>query len=207
MLERLGLDGSTDAVVLAAALLAGVLAVALLLRAAARTGAHAADALGRLGRRAATLLERTTARGAVAALVGTAAASAAAVTSAPAALAAPAPGADERPALLPTAVGPGSARTPAPEVHVVRRGESLWSIARDHLGPQATDAQVARAWPRWWAANRRVVGPDPSLIVPGQHLRVPGRRSAGTPTQQHAAPAPTTGTPVPTALSLDPDRR
>jgi nucleoid-associated protein YgaU len=90
-------------------------------------------------------------------------------------------------------------------VHVVRRGESLWSIAREHLGPHARDAQVARAWPRWYAANRGVIGPDPSLIVPGQHLQVPGRRSAGTPTQPHDAPAP--GTPVPLAQSLDPDRR
>src|SRR5690625_1665235 len=32
-------------------------------------------------------------------------------------------------------------------VHVVRSGETLWSIAAAHLGPNATDAQIAAAWP------------------------------------------------------------
>jgi nucleoid-associated protein YgaU len=91
--------------------------------------------------------------------------------------------------------------------YVVRSGDTLWDIARRHLPDYASAAQVARAWPLWFAANRDVIGPDPSHIVPGQHLRVPGRRSAGMPTQPHAAPAPTTGTTVPPALSLDPDRR
>jgi hypothetical protein len=59
-------------------------------------------------------------------------------------------------------------------VVVVRPGDSLWSIAADRLGPRATDAQVAVAWPRWYAANADVIGPDPGLIRPGQHLRVPG---------------------------------
>jgi nucleoid-associated protein YgaU len=102
----------------------------------------------------------------------------------------------------PDAPGHGQAR-----VYVVRRGDTLWDIARRHLPPGAGPARVARAWPRWFAANRGVVGDDPSLILPGQRLLIPGRRSAGTPTQPHAAPAPTSGTPVPSALSLDPDRR
>ncbi|MBM6404393.1 LysM peptidoglycan-binding domain-containing protein [Phycicoccus sp. CSK15P-2] len=56
---------------------------------------------------------------------------------------------------------------------VVRRGDSLWAIAARHLGEGATDAEVAEAWPRWHAANRAVVGPDPDLLRPGQVLRVP----------------------------------
>jgi len=55
----------------------------------------------------------------------------------------------------------------------VRRGETLWSIAARHLGPEATDAQVAAEWPRWYAANRRVIGDDPALIHPGQQLVAP----------------------------------
>ncbi len=56
---------------------------------------------------------------------------------------------------------------------VVRRGDTLWSIAARHLGEGATDAEVAAAWPRWYAANRAVVGPDPDLLRPGQVLHAP----------------------------------
>jgi nucleoid-associated protein YgaU len=52
-------------------------------------------------------------------------------------------------------------------------GDCLWSIARDHLGPRAGDDAVAAAWPRWYAANRHVIGPDPDLLQPGQQLVAP----------------------------------
>jgi nucleoid-associated protein YgaU len=35
---------------------------------------------------------------------------------------------------------------------------------------------VAASWPRWYAANRRVIGADPDLILPGQILRPPADR-------------------------------
>jgi nucleoid-associated protein YgaU len=57
--------------------------------------------------------------------------------------------------------------------HLVRSGESLWSITRNYLGQDASNAQVARAWPSLWAANRAVVGADPSLVFPGQRLTIP----------------------------------
>ncbi|WP_076258299.1 LysM peptidoglycan-binding domain-containing protein [Intrasporangium flavum] len=71
----------------------------------------------------------------------------------------------------------------------VRRGDSLWSIARAHLGPGASDADVARAWPRWYSANREVIGGDPDLLVPGQQLvpPAPDAPAAGTSTQ-HLVP-------------------
>lgn len=56
---------------------------------------------------------------------------------------------------------------------IVRRGDTLWDIAARHLGEGATDAQIARVWPRWWAANREVIGPDPDLILPGTRLVPP----------------------------------
>lgn len=62
---------------------------------------------------------------------------------------------------------------PAAEQVVVRRGDCLWDIVRRHLGPDATGPDVARAWPRWYAANREVIGPDPDLLLPGQVLVVP----------------------------------
>ncbi|MFC7491640.1 MULTISPECIES: LysM peptidoglycan-binding domain-containing protein [unclassified Knoellia] len=56
---------------------------------------------------------------------------------------------------------------------VVHRGDTLWSIAARHLGPQASDAEIAAAWPRWFAQNRGLIGDDPDLILPGQILRAP----------------------------------
>ena len=55
----------------------------------------------------------------------------------------------------------------------VRPGDSLWLIAAHRLGPDASDADVAADWPRWYAANRAVIGDDPSLIEPGQVLQAP----------------------------------
>ena len=55
----------------------------------------------------------------------------------------------------------------------VRAGDTLWSIAVRHLGPDARSDEVARAWPVWWRANRAVIGEDPDLILPGQVLHVP----------------------------------
>ena len=59
------------------------------------------------------------------------------------------------------------------ETVVVRPGDSLWRIARRSLGPSASDQQVARAWPAWWAANRSVLGDDPGLLHPGDRLTAP----------------------------------
>ena len=63
---------------------------------------------------------------------------------------------------------------PEPDaVVVVGPGDSLWSIAAAALGPAAGPADVAAAWPRWWRANRDVIGSDPTLIRPGQQLVAP----------------------------------
>lgn len=56
---------------------------------------------------------------------------------------------------------------------VVRRGDCLWDLVARHLGGDATDAEVANAWPRWYAANRAVIGSDPDVLRPGQVLRIP----------------------------------
>ena len=66
--------------------------------------------------------------------------------------------------------------TTAPRGHYrVAPGDSLWSIAARHLPPGADAAAIDRAWPRWWRANRDVIGADPGLIHPGQVLRRPVR--------------------------------
>jgi len=61
----------------------------------------------------------------------------------------------------------------------VARGDSLWRIAARHLGPDATAAQVAREWPRWYAANRAVIGASPHLIQVGQELTAPSAPTEG----------------------------
>jgi len=60
---------------------------------------------------------------------------------------------------------------------VVRRGDSLWGIAARQLGADARPAAIAAQWPRWYAANRHVIGADPDVIHPGQRLRPPGHGS------------------------------
>jgi resuscitation-promoting factor RpfA len=64
------------------------------------------------------------------------------------------------------------------DVVVVRPGDTLWTLAATRLGDgdpahERDVRAVAAAWPRWWHANRAVVGPDPDLIRPGQVLHPP----------------------------------
>ncbi|MGI8537638.1 MAG: LysM peptidoglycan-binding domain-containing protein [Mycobacteriales bacterium] len=60
---------------------------------------------------------------------------------------------------------------------LVRPGDCLWDIASRQLlaagTPAPSDAAIAQAWPRWWAANRHVVGDDPDLLRPGMRLSPP----------------------------------
>lgn len=71
------------------------------------------------------------------------------------------------------APGHGPARAKPRGSVVVRPGDSLWSIARDDLPPGAADADVVERWHAIYADNRLLIGPDPDLIEPGQHLRLP----------------------------------
>jgi resuscitation-promoting factor RpfA len=68
---------------------------------------------------------------------------------------------------------PATPSAAASDAHVVTAGDTLWSITAGHLPDGATAADIAGAWPRWYEANRDVVGSDPDLIRPGQHLRAP----------------------------------
>lgn len=81
--------------------------------------------------------------------------------------------------LLATSPRPGWCAGAEDGEAVVRRGDSLWTIAAEHLGPEATAAEVAHEWPRWYAANRHLIGDDPGLILPGQVLVAPDERIPG----------------------------
>lgn len=118
--------------------------------------------------------------------LGLAGPAAAATATAPVA----APRADAAPAQLPPMDWPGL--LPAPDVErgatarqtsragdrvvVVRPGDSLWELAARTADRPVTDAGRAAQWPRWWSANRAVVGDDPDRLVPGQRLVAPPPR-------------------------------
>ena len=86
---------------------------------------------------------------------------------------APTVGSVDRPAGPGAPGAPGA--PPAPTAVVVRPGDTLWTLAAARLGDvdRPDPRVVAAAWPRWWHANRAVVGPDPDLIRPGQVLHPP----------------------------------
>ncbi len=74
-----------------------------------------------------------------------------------------------------SAAPPAPAPAPAAPAHsvVVRRGDTLWALARRDLAPGADTAAVAGRWHAIYALNRAVVGADPDVIHPGQQLRLP----------------------------------
>jgi hypothetical protein len=72
---------------------------------------------------------------------------------------------------------------------VVRRGDTLWSLAERHLGPAATAVRVNQEWPRWFAANRSVLTHGPDHLVAGMRLTPPPLLAA-TGTQPARAATP-----------------
>jgi nucleoid-associated protein YgaU len=74
---------------------------------------------------------------------------------------------------LPPSTRPAPRHAAALREVVVRPGDTLWSIAAAYLGPGASREQIAASWPRWYAANRHLIGADPGVIQPGERLRPP----------------------------------
>ncbi|WP_041835063.1 LysM peptidoglycan-binding domain-containing protein [Acidothermus cellulolyticus] len=67
---------------------------------------------------------------------------------------------------------------PSGDIHVVVPGDTLWDIAGKHLaardgGHPPSAAAIAKEWPRWYAANRVIIGGDPNLLFPGERLQPP----------------------------------
>lgn len=83
------------------------------------------------------------------------------------------PGSSSAPTAQPgTPATTGPAGQPAKTV-TVAPGDSLWVIAGRWISPPDDPAATGAAWPKWYAANRAVIGADPDLIRPGQVLRAP----------------------------------
>jgi hypothetical protein len=63
------------------------------------------------------------------------------------------------------------ATQPADRFHVVQRGESLWSIAKDLLGEDASVARIAREVNRLWDLNSARIGTGaPDLVMAGTRI-------------------------------------
>jgi hypothetical protein len=59
----------------------------------------------------------------------------------------------------------------ADRFHVVQRGESLWSIAKDLLGDDASVARIAREVNRLWELNSARIGTgEPDLLITGTRI-------------------------------------
>ncbi len=192
-----------DGIVAAAAALDVAVLLAVALRAALGAVLRCAAGLRRLGSAATSRGRALGLRGLLAALAGTAATAAGTVGSAAAAAGSPSPAASPVGHAVTASATPRPAAVPA--TYVVRPGDSLWAIAARHLGPGASDAAIAAEWPRWYRANRAVIGSNPSLLLVGTRLAVPHGRRTGTSASPHSTLAPSG--PDRTALSLDPDRR
>lgn len=99
----------------------------------------------------------------------------------PTASASPTPAGSAPPVATPHAQQrPTDRRADATRVRV-RLGDSLWSIAAEHLpAGHRAPADVAAAWPRWYSANRHVIGADPDHLEIGEHLVPPPPRHPPT---------------------------
>ena len=92
----------------------------------------------------------------------------------PAAVTQPSAAAPAPPATVPVSQPSEAADGPiSGSMYIVRAGDSLWSIARRLLGPEASAGRVAREVNRLWELNRRRIGTgNPSLIRVGTVLEL-----------------------------------
>jgi hypothetical protein len=99
--------------------------------------------------------------------------SSAVVTTAPTSTA-PVPTSSLAPVTAPSPTIPAGERAkPGDHTHIVRAGESLWSIASDFLGSDVSTARTAREVNRLWQLNRERIGTgDPDLLMVGTRLRL-----------------------------------
>lgn len=95
---------------------------------------------------------------------------------APAPVVAPPPPAPLAPATEPVEAAPAATADdparPGGRTSTVQLGESLWMIASDLLGPEATDAEIATQVDRIYRLNSDRIGSDPNILIAGTVLRL-----------------------------------
>ena len=72
----------------------------------------------------------------------------------------------------PTPQPPPAPPAPAATTHTVAPGDTLWAIAKKHLGE-------GKRWPEIYEQNRAVIGDNPDRIKPGQVLTIPDSAPGG----------------------------
>jgi nucleoid-associated protein YgaU len=73
----------------------------------------------------------------------------------------------------PAAPSPPTASSPVAG-HTVVPGDTLWDLAAAASAPDASPTVITALWQQWYASNRAVIGTDPSLLLPGELLSLPG---------------------------------
>ena len=81
------------------------------------------------------------------------------------------------PPVVPAAVPPVSpVLTDDVDTTTVEPGDTLFGIAQEQLGPEASPQLITNQVDTIHDLNRDVIGDNPHMIFPGQHLRMPSHR-------------------------------
>lgn len=88
-------------------------------------------------------------------------------------------GADVTSQIRHPATGDDAPRMPSSgeEQVIVKKGDHLWKISADHLGPEASNRQIAPYWLEVVEVNTPGLrSGDPDLIYPGEVVELPATR-------------------------------
>ena len=81
------------------------------------------------------------------------------------------------PPVVPAVVPPvPPVMTDAVDTTTVMPGDTLFGIAQEQLGPDASPQLITNQVDTIHNLNRDVIGDNPHMIFPGQHLRMPSHR-------------------------------